>query len=157
MTSTVVTFSDAASAEASLVLDNASVNGKVVSVRLVRAARAPAAAAAAPAASAKAPKAAGARAPRAPPAARAAAAPAAARRGSAVAGAVLPDTVAVLGLRNVPPEEIAEHFASAGEIDSIRFVFRGYVAARSACAVFSCAVCNVANAPRSDAPVYSLL
>jgi len=31
-------------------------------------------------------------------------------------------------LRDVPPETIAEHFAGCGEIDSIRFVFRGAVA-----------------------------
>ena len=133
----MITFADAASATAALVLDNASVNGKPVSVRLMRS-QAPRSAAPAPAKAAPAaPKAA--RAPREPQPARAAAQP----------GAVLPDTVAVLGLRDVPPEEIAEHFASCGEIDSIRFVFRGYVHPVCCCVYIMSSRCLFACATRS--------
>jgi RNA recognition motif. (a.k.a. RRM, RBD, or RNP domain) len=100
---TVVTFDSPEAASASLQLDKASVNGKEVSVRLLRARRAPTTAAAGRSLPAKAVSA---------PAAEA---------------VIIPDSVAVLGLRGVAPEQIAEHFSGCGEIDSIRFVFRGCV------------------------------
>lgn len=135
-TSTVVTFVDAASATNSLVLDKATVNSKVVSVRLVRPrTRKPAGASTGAAAAASAPAiaAAGGRGPRAarvPKAASGSApAPKAPKAAAAAAAPVVdPTSVAVSGLVDTPPENIAEHFGDCGEIDSIRFVARGTVA-----------------------------
>ena len=116
---TIVKFANADSVTKAMVLDKATINGKTVSVRALRPRREPAAAAAANVTiAAKAPAGKGKGRAAAPAAAAAARVPRS-------EGAVIPDSVAVLGLRNVPPQEIADHFGSCGEIDSIRFVFRG--------------------------------